>query len=69
MALDASGKAWRSVGSPCLIRRSEAEPLVYQYGNQVIFTTAEMFPKPLGNLNLLLFKTRFERDRRCYVRS
>jgi hypothetical protein len=42
---------------------------MYQYGNQVNFTTAEMFPKPLGNLNLLLFKTRFERDRRCDVPS
>jgi len=61
-------KAWRSVGSPCLIRRSEAEPLMYQYGNQVIIPTAEMFPRPLGTLNLLLFWTRRRRARRYYVR-
>ncbi len=48
-------KAWRSVGSPCLIRRSEAEPLMHQYGNQVIIPTTEMFPRPLGVLNLLFF--------------
>jgi len=27
---------------------------MYQYGNQVIIPTAEMFPRPLGTLNLLL---------------
>jgi hypothetical protein len=30
---------------------------MYPYGHQVIIPTAEMFPRPLGTLNLLLFST------------